>query len=103
VVSTHKRVVLTRKRVNMTLTSVMKDTHECNLHTQSVISTRIVILTRMNVMTTRKGLISECDFHTHECNFDPYEYDYDTLECDLYTQNVISTFQHAQDWCLHAK
>jgi hypothetical protein len=54
------------------------DTLESNSYMQSVISTRIVILTRRNVITT----LTECDFDTYKCDYDTHEYDYDTQECD---------------------
>jgi hypothetical protein len=63
-VSTHTSVILTRTRVNMTLTSVITTPSsvnpyaECDFYKQSVISTRIVILTRTDVIITLTTVIS---------------------------------------------
>jgi hypothetical protein len=76
------------------------DTHECvndmlewNFYMQSVISIRIVIFTRTNMITFPNKrewfLHEECDFETYECDYGTQECDYDTVECDLYTQSVI--------------
>jgi hypothetical protein len=119
VVSAHTKVLLTRMRVNRTLTSVITTR-------SSVVSTCSVILICTNVITTQKSVIStrirlistrrvrysqaecdftrrvwflhaECNFHT-QCDFDMHECDNDTNDCgfsthknDFYTQSVIMT------------
>jgi hypothetical protein len=65
---THTSVILTRVRLNMTLTSVI-DTRRVRFHTQSVISTRSLVSTRANV--TRKVRLSRREW--------------------FYTQSVVST------------
>jgi hypothetical protein len=69
---------------------------------QRVISTRIVILLRMNVITTLSTVISiryewvlhaECDFDTYECDYDTRECDYDTHESD-YDKHEYNLYSH---------
>jgi hypothetical protein len=72
VIFKHKSVILTRSGV-ITL--------ECDLYTQSVISTR----TRLVSARIVRFPYAECAFYTHESKFDTYACEYDTHECDFHT------------------
>jgi hypothetical protein len=65
------------------------DTLVCDFYTQSVISTRVVILTRTR--HSQLGFQNAQEWFSHaECDFDTYECDYDTHECDYDTPGICN-------------